>query len=85
MTIGSVFRVTWAHGDFATAFVTVTVMATATYTEARCPHCNRFVVAVPGVCQVESRSRPTSAQWSGRGVVVVCKRCGTYVEVISHG
>ena len=82
MSTGTVFRVVAAHGVMAT--VTRTMMATATYTQARCPNCNRMVMAMPGICTVETRSRPTRAQWSGRGPVVVCERCGDYVEVITH-
>ena len=86
VTVGSVFRVKAARGAIFSASVTVSVMQTVTYTQARCPSCNRLVMLVPGACdRVETRSRPTSAQCSGQGPVVVCKRCGTYVEVITHG
>ena len=80
---GSVFRVTAARGAIFSASVTVT--QTVTYMNARCPTCNRLVMAVPGVCRVETRSSRTRANLSGLGPVVVCKCCGDYVEVITHG
>lgn len=82
MSVGDVFRLTAVRGGIFAASVSVSSMATYTY--ARCPSCDRLIMAIPGKWDVETRPRPTSAQWSGRGPVVVCKRCGEYVEVIVH-
>ncbi|HLB55143.1 MAG TPA: hypothetical protein VJK71_08545 [Gemmatimonadales bacterium] len=72
------FRV---HGRVA--LCTVTVTAVAVYTDARCPGCQRLIMAIPGLVTLEVRRVATTTDRSGRGRVVTCKRCGL-CEVIEH-
>lgn len=66
------------------AFVTLTVTASAIFTDARCPACNRIVMLVPGVIDIEVRSVQGPSGASGEHRVVPCKRCGSYCEVREH-
>lgn len=82
------FRATVASGRHA-ALVTISVVAGAVFTEARCAGtrpdgrvCGRKIMVIPGECAIEVRMVATSCG-SGRGRVVVCK-CGGRAEVIEH-
>lgn len=66
----------------ATASMTMT--ASVTFTDARCPNCKRLVMSVPGAGVLDVRAVPNNAARSGRGPVVGCARCKTLVEVIAH-
>lgn len=56
----------------------------ASYVDARCPGCNRIVMAVPGPVIVEVRKVKDNAARSGRGRVTSCKRCSTLCEIVEH-
>ncbi len=71
------------------ALVTLTVVAGAVFTEARCAGarhdgrlCNRKLMVIPGHVTIEVRMT-TVTYGSGRGRVVSCK-CGGLAEVIEH-
>jgi len=73
------------------ALVSLTVLATVAmiratiaFQDARCPACNRRLMAVPGPVTLEVRTIRTDAERSGRGRVVSCHRCKGLVEVIEH-
>ena len=64
------------HWHRMVALVSLTVTAVV-YSEARCCSCNRKLMEVPGIPTV----REVTGNGTGRGPVVVCKRCSTMLEV----
>ena len=73
------------HWHQMVALVSLTVVAAAVYTAARCSNCHRRVMSVPGVVTLEVRRVRDNAARSGRGRVVGCERCGTLCEIIEYG
>lgn len=72
------------HWHRMVALVSLTVVMSVTYTEARCPKCARQIMAVPGVGVLHVRQVANNADRSGRGPVVACNRCGTLCEVVEY-
>jgi uncharacterized protein with PIN domain len=64
--------------------VAYTVRLAVTFTDVRCPDCNRKLMAIPGSPRIERRTVKNDAERSGRGRVVSCRRCSSLVEVIEH-
>lgn len=80
-----IFRLTAQTSAVApVALCSLTVTRAIVFTDARCPGCNRKLMAIPGVVSVESRLVRTNDQRSGRGRVVSCRRCSSLVEIIEH-
>lgn len=53
------------------------------YSVVRCPSCNRRMMDVPGDPDITTRIVDNSHA-SGRGRVLPCKRCGSWIEVIEE-
>jgi hypothetical protein len=80
------FKVTGAGPSLALATLTVMVSVRVfAFSEATCPPpCNRMVMLVPGRVTFDVRRLERVDQSRGRGCVVVCKRCGSYCEIVQY-
>ncbi len=71
--------------ETVTVSITVSQRAFPVYTDARCPHCNRRIMSLPGSPILEPKIVENEAARSGRGIAVACPSCRRLVEVIVHG